>query len=96
MTYNADLSWVVLANGAGGMSRTMLKTLREGEAEYDRWQNFRAARTNAQIATALARTEGEIVELDSCYSAFKEIRDFANNVAAPTQSDRLYSMRKFA
>ena len=96
MTYNADQTWATLSNEAGRVARQMQGYMRESQASYNEWQNFRNSRTDAQIATDLGKTETEIAELDSCYAAFQEIFDFADNVASPVQGDRFYSMRKFS
>ena len=74
----------------------MKDTILNGLEGYNEWQSFRASRTNAQIATALGRTESEVAELDAAFSAIKEIHDFANNVASPTQGDRFFAIRKFS
>lgn len=94
MAYNDDLTWDDVANKAGSRGNDLISALLQGQREYDEWQSFRAGRTNAQIATALSRTETEVAELDSCYSAFKALNDYANN-QTPSQSDYYFSMRKF-
>ena len=96
MTYNGDLIWNDLSNNAGRVARQLSGYMREALSEYAEWQSFRDSRTDAQIAVALGKTEAEIAELDSCYAAFTEIFDFADNVASPVQGDRFYSMRKFS
>ena len=96
MTYNADLNWSELSKDAAVHARQLQGVMRDALNAYDEWQNFRNSRDNATIATALGRTTAEVAEMDSCFSAFKEIYDFANNVASPSQGDRLFSMRKFS
>jgi len=90
-----ETSWSIEILAAAQYSKAVIKTLNESLEKYMDWQTYRAARTNAQIATALGRTEDEIADLDACLSAFKEIYDFANNEASPAQGDRYYSMRRF-
>ena len=96
MAYNGDHNWAYLSGEAGRVARQLQGYLRESQATYDEWQSFRAGRTDADIATVLGRPETEIAEMDSCYAAFTEIFDFADNVASPVQGDRFYSMRKFS
>jgi hypothetical protein len=79
MTYNADLTWSDLAITAGRAGKQLSTSLREALAEYDEWQSFRAGRTNAQIATALSRTESEVADLDACFAAFKELYDYSSD-----------------
>ena len=88
-------SWALESNAATYHAKAVIRTLNEALEKYMDWQTFRAGRTNAQIAVALGRDEADIAALDSCFSAFKEMYDFANNVASPSQSDRYYSMRLF-
>lgn len=96
MPYDPDSTWRDWALQAQIGAHEVLRQLNAGLDNYNEWQTFRAARTNAQIATDLGKTEAEIADLDSCYAAYKEIYDFADNVASPTQGDRLYSMRRFS
>lgn len=94
MVYETD--WRIESQGAANQATVVIRTLNEALERYMEWQTFRAARSDADIATELGRTESEVAELDACFSAFKEIYDFANNVASPTQGDRYYSMRVFS
>lgn len=95
MTYNNDLSWEDLSRIAGNNSNNVMATLGEGKRQYDEWQSFRAGRTNAQIATALARTEAEVAEMDACFAAMLALFNYGNN-GVPTQSDYFFSLRKFS
>ena len=95
MTYNADKTWENLAADAGYFAKSYIQILSNGNDAYNEWQSFRAGRTNLEIATALGRTEAEVAEMDASYSAMKLIYDYANN-QTPTQSDYLYSLRKFS
>ena len=95
MTYNADKTWVELSGYAGQHARNLMVQVDAGLNAYNEWQSFRAGRTNAQIATALTRTETEVAELDACFAAFKTAHDALNNVAI-TQGDHYYSMRIFS
>lgn len=95
MTYNGDLTWSDLSYKAGQYAANLIAVLNSGLNEYNEWQSFRAARSNADIATTLGKTEGQVAEIDACYAALKELYDAANNVVI-SQGDRFYSMRKFA
>lgn len=95
MVYNNDITWVDASRDAQNASRNLITAMREGERQYNEWQNFRASRTNAQIATALGRTETEVADMDSCFAALLAIKNYANN-GTPVQSDYLFSLRKFA
>ena len=96
MPYDPDMTWSNWVQVAQIGAHELLRQINAGVNTYDEWQTFRAARSNADIATALGKTEGEVADMDSCFAAFKEIYDFADNVASPTQGDRLYSMRMFS
>jgi hypothetical protein len=96
MPYDPDTGWSNWAREAEIHSREMINRLTLSVEAYNEWQTFRAARSNATIATDLGKTETEIADLDAAFAAFKELYDFANNVASPTQGDRLYSMRRFS
>lgn len=96
MSYNADQTWTQLSNTAGSSARLVNKQLRDGEEQYLEWQSFLAGRTNAQVATALGRTETEVSELAACFAAFHLIYTFADNGASPVQADHFYAMRKFS
>ena len=93
--FNNDLNFDTLARHAHDHARQLIKSMNDGVNAYNEWQSFRAGRTNAEIATALLRTETEIGEMDACFSALKLIYDYANN-QTPSQSDYLYSLRKFS
>lgn len=93
--YNADWSWPDWSRQAEMFARPMVERLIMGEELYNRWQNYRAGRTNAQLATALGRTETEVSELDAAFAALHTLYQCANNVDV-SQSDYLYSLRKFA
>jgi hypothetical protein len=95
MAYLPDLTWTDLVRNCEIACRNEMNTREESLRQYDLWQRFRAGRTNAQIATALSKTETEIGEMDAAFAVFKTIHDFANNVASPTQGDRYYSLRQF-
>lgn len=95
MTYNDDLTWTDLSRIAGQQAADLISQLLSGMNNYNEWQSFRAGRTNADIATALGKTETQIAEMDACFAVFIELYNAANNVATST-SDRLYSMRKFS
>jgi hypothetical protein len=95
--YSGDVKWTDLAASASAGAETLKNALIHGLDLYNEWQNFRAGRTNAQIATDLGApaTETRIAELDAAFAAMKELHDCANNVAVTT-SDRFYSLRKFS
>ena len=95
MAYNGDKTWDDLVAECNGASRGAINQLNFGQNAYDEWQSFRAGRTNAQIATAISRTETEVSEMDSAFSAVKALYDYANN-QTPSQSDYFFSLRKFS
>lgn len=95
MVYNNDATWADLSRIASQGAANMINNLNEGLILYNKWISFSAGRTNAQMATALAKTETEVAEMGACFSAFKELYDAANNMATST-SDRFYSLRKFS
>lgn len=96
MPYDPDTGWSHWARLAEIYASDLIRFLTLSEEAYNEWQTFRAARSDADIATALGKTEAEIADLDSCFAAFHEIYEFSDNVASPTQGDRLYSMRRFS
>ena len=95
MPYDGDVTWNNVAGRAEQYARAMIKLLNEAKEEYTNWQTFRDSRTNAQIATALSKTETEIADLDACYAVFADLHGFADNDPSPTQQDRLYALRRF-
>lgn len=95
MTYAEDLTWTEASKNAGVHARALIFQLTEGLNAYDEWQNFRAARDNATIATALGVAETAIAELDACFAAMKNLYDVANN-GVVAQADHLYSLRRFS
>lgn len=95
MVYNEDTTWNDLSKMAGQQASDLIFALNAGLNSYNEWLSFSAGRTNAEIATALAKTEAQVAELGACFAAFKDIYDAANNVSV-SQSDRFYSMRKFS
>ena len=80
---------------AGSYARSIITQLNQGLNAYKEWQNFRAGRTNLEIATALSVTETEIADLDACFAALLKLYDYADN-QVPTQADYFYSLRKFS
>ena len=95
MSYYTDATWSGLSAIAQSRADALLKLSADALESYRRWQAFRDNRTNAQIATDLGKTEGEIANLDAAYSVFSNLKDFLDNAAVSTQ-DRAYSLRKFA
>jgi hypothetical protein len=96
MAYDPDTGWSVWSRQAEMGAREVIDKLTRHIEVYNEWQTFREGRSDSDIASAMGRTETEVADLDSCFAAFKEIYDFADNVASPTQGDRLYSMRRFS
>ena len=96
MAYNSELTWDDLVKQAGLYCRNTIQALEIGLREYNEWQSFRAGRNNATIAVDLGKPEADIANMDAAFSTFKELHDFANNVASPSQGDRLFSMRLFS
>lgn len=94
MDYAGTLTWDELVQNLTNHSRNLRSNLYALLEEYNEWQRFRAGRTNAVIAIALAVTETQVAEMDAAFAAFKEIFDFTNNVA-PSQGDRFFSLRQF-
>lgn len=93
--YLPDLTWADLTQAASQVSQNMRDTLQRGVEEYNEWQRFRAGRDNATIASAIGKTAGQVADLDACYSAMKNIYDYANNLT-PAQGDYLFSLRQFS
>jgi hypothetical protein len=96
MTYLDEATWGELSRNAAATATQMINALNYGLEYYERWQTFRNSRDNATIATALGVTEAKVADLDAAYGALKYIFDFCDNVASPTQGDRIYALRKFA
>lgn len=92
--YNDDLTWIELNKMTSHMASNTITTLVDGLILYNKWQSFCAGRSNATIATALAKTEAQVAEMGAAIGAMKELYDAANNVATYT-GDRFYSLRKF-
>jgi hypothetical protein len=73
----------------------LISVLLSANNNYNEWESFNAGRTNAEIATALGKTETQVAELAACFAAFLELYNAANGAATST-ADRFYSMRKFS
>lgn len=98
MVYNEQKTWENVSTSGGSIARDLIAVLNRALNEYNEWQSFRAGRTNAQIATDLAETgivEADVAALDSCFAAGLALFNYANN-GTPTQSDYLFSLRKFS
>ena len=95
MTYNADLTWEDLSKLARQSTNQLIVALNNTLEARDNWNSFRDARSDATIATALTRAEAEIADMRVCFVGMKEVHDFCNNVASPTQGDRFGDWRKF-
>ncbi len=96
MPYNDDTLWVDWVRVLEQHGRNLLATIAEGRRRgYDEWQSFRAGRTDAQIATALARTESEIAEMDAAFGGFLHCENYLTNNTPATGQDHAFSFRKF-
>jgi hypothetical protein len=95
MAYNNDLTWADLAGEAAEHAGALKTALVNGQEAYQEWQSFRAGRTNAQIATALGRTETEVAELDACMSGLVYAYQFSTN-QSHVEADWFYAWRKFS
>ena len=94
MVFNDDATWDDLSKLATRSASTMINTLADGMLAYNKWISFGAGRTNAQIAIALSKTEGQVAEMGACFASLRELYGAANNEATYT-GDRFYSLRKF-
>lgn len=98
--YNADVKWADEATQLSTIAARMRDALYTGHMLYDEWQNYRAGRSNADIATALSTvsrtvTSEEVAEMDAAYAGFEQLYKFATNQTAQT-GDWMYSIRKFS
>jgi len=96
MIYDPDMTWADLEAKAQREARSLLNALKNSKEVYREWLSFRDGRADSVIATALSKTEAEVTDLRKCFLAMDEIFDFADNVASPTQGDRLADLRKFS
>ena len=94
--YNSDFTWSDLAAVISSYAQVTIQQLERGLEAYNKWQSYRAGLTNAAVASAVGKSEADIVTMDAAFAALKEIYDFATNVAAPAAGDRFYSLRKFS
>ncbi len=95
MPFNNDIDWPILTRLVGAQASSFIHLLRNGMVAFNKWQSFRAGRTNAQLAAALSRTMTEIAEMDAAFAAIKELHDAADNVPVATL-DRFFALRKFS
>lgn len=95
MAYNGDKTWADLVRELGTQGKTLLRCLRDSEHLYDDWLSFKDSRSNADIATALSRTEAEIAEMDAAFLALQKLFDYAAN-GTPTQKDYFADIMKFS
>ena len=96
MAYVNEMTWDRWAGMAASLAQHMINSLNNGLEQYLNWQTFRAGRTNAEIATALGKTEADIAALDAVYGAVKELYDYADNDSGVYQADRFYQFRIFS
>ena len=83
-----------LSGVASSRARNLMSAMSSGITAYEKWQSFRAGRSNATLAMDLGRTEAEVADMDSCFASLLAIEGYADN-GAPTQLDYMFSMRKF-
>ena len=95
MPYDAEVNFLGLAADVEAKAKNLMHSSREARAAYRRWLKFRNGRTDADIATALSRTEAEVTDVRLAYKAFNESHDFLSDVAGPVQGDRFAIWRKF-
>lgn len=95
MPYNSEVNWATLVQTLERHGRNMTTAVREANEAYAEWLNFRAGRTNLQIATALGRTEAEVADMDAAYSAFSQTIGFLSGLNVALLVDHLAALRKF-
>lgn len=101
MSYNEDLEWEPLAQYLEAGLENFHQALEDMKKRYDRWQSYRAGRTNADLAAVFGvRVSGEttqesdVADMDAAYAVGADGDNFLNNGDVAT-SDRWFSMRKF-
>jgi len=92
--YNGDITWPDMSKTASQMATDLIYSLNAGRTTLMNG-NHSGQKDKCPDSNGIVQNETEIAELDACFAAFKELYDAANNVAV-SQSDRLYSMRKFS
>lgn len=99
MAYNEDIGWDPWATYGEAGCESLYQAISDMKKRYDRWQSFRAGRSDADIAAAfgdLGRVtqEADVAAMDAMFAVGADAWNFLNNVAVAT-SDRWFSMRKF-
>ncbi len=99
MPYNPLKTFDDLVLDFEAKGKSLLKAIREGQSEYDEWQSFRNARTNAQIATDLTVTTGraiaesEVADMDAAFSALNSVQRYLDNDTPPAGIDQGFAIR---
>lgn len=94
MPYNEQASFDDFASLARLNGTQLINQLNQCQLVYDKWQSFRAGRSNADIATAESVDETWIAELDAVFAAFSMMKAYFEN-GVPSQSDYKYAVMKF-
>jgi glutaredoxin 2 len=95
MTYNDDETWENLSKLTTQTVTDTIYNLNNCHEAYQKWLSFKAGRTNAEVATALSKTETQIANMDACLQALGELWYAANNVSID-QGNRMASFRLFS
>ena len=95
MAYDAEKTWADLVTTLGSAARNSIQHLEVGLRAWAEWNNFKDGRTNAQIATALGKTEADIQAMSASFVALKRIHDFANGDTV-ANLDYLSNLRDFS
>lgn len=96
MPYNDDTVWADWVRLLEQHGRNVISAITDGRWRgYDEWQNFRAGRDNATIATALGRTEAEVADMDAAFAVFLHLENYLTNNSPATGQDHAFALRKF-
>ena len=95
MAYDLDKTWADFEREMQNHSRQTIEILYRGYEHYKDMVHYKAGRTNAEIATALGRTETDVDALETAVLALKALCDFADG-AAVAQDDYADALRTFS
>ena len=95
MSYDPDKTWADFEREVQHHARSTIRTIAEGLELYKDLLHYKGAKTNAQIATDLGRTEADVDNLADAITALKRLSDFGENVAV-AQGTYLDDLRTFS
>jgi hypothetical protein len=79
--YSKDMTWAQWSQMAENQRWAIVIAVDSAKHWYEKWYAFTYGKTDAQVATALGKTEEDVAALRVAFGAFKSVHDLIHGAA---------------